>query len=91
MKWADKMSRLLINIKVRKEKHLKQGKNEFSNWILKRYNFAYDEILIKAKKEQARRGTLDSHNLIKRLLNYKQSVLLFMNDFTIPFTNNLSE
>ena len=45
----------------------------------------------KANKEQAFRGTNDSKNLIKRLLNYKKEVLRFMNDFRVPFTNNLSE
>lgn len=91
MKWADKMSRLLINIKNHKDRYLKQEKIRFSNWILNRYNAAYDEILTKARKEQSRRGTLDSHNLIKRLSACKYSVLFFMHDFNVPFTNNLSE
>lgn len=91
MKWSGKMSSLLINIKNHKDKFLKQEKKQFSNRILNRYNTAYDEILANARKEQARKGTLDSHNLIKRLSTYKDSVLLFMNDFSVPFTNNLSE
>ena len=45
----------------------------------------------KAGKEQARRGSIESYNLLKRLKNYKDCVLLFMNDLSVPFTNNLSE
>src|SRR5690606_28121604 len=91
MKWAPKMSLLLVSIKENKEKQLSEGKNSFSNHFLNKYNSAYDEILEKARKEQARQGTIDSHNLIKRLKLFKNETLLFMNDFSVPFINNLSE
>ena len=91
MKWAEKMSSLLVKIHQQREKIKINKHQEFSRYMLKKYNSAYDEILIYAKREQARHGTKDSHNLIKRLQNYQSSVLLFMNDFNVPFTNNLSE
>lgn len=91
MKWAKKISNLLIKIKEHKEKHIKEGKNSFSKHLLNKYNSKYDAILSKARKEQAKRGTKDSHNLLKRLVEYKQETLLFMHDFKVPFTNNLSE
>lgn len=92
IKWAKKLSDLLIHINEEKNKLVNdQGKKSFSPYKLKKYDTGYDEILRKASKEQARRGTIDSHNLLKRLKAYKASVLLFMTDFTVPFTNNLSE
>ena len=91
MKWAKKMSLLLIKIKEHKDLFVKKSKDKFTKWLLKKHNSEYNAILVKAHREQARRGTLDSRNLIKRLSNFKQETLLFMNDFTIPFTNNLSE
>lgn len=58
--------------------------------ITKLTEISDDMVLANAKKEQAKKGTLDFHNLIKRLSTYKDSVLLFINDFSISFTNNLS-
>ncbi len=92
IKWAKKLSDLLIRINEHKNKRVNaRGKPSFSPYQLKKYNADYDEILHKASKEQARRGTIDSHNLLKRLKAYKGSTLLFMTDFSVPFTNNLSE
>lgn len=90
IRWAKKMSDLLVDINEQK-KRLLPHKKRFSRKKLKEYHETYDDILRKAAREQARRGTIDSHNLLKRLKNYKDAVLLFMNDFTVPFTNNLSE
>jgi len=92
MTWAKKMSVFLVHINEQKQKWVKDtGKKSFSPYLLKKYSTRYDAILHKALKEQARRGTIDSHNLLKRLTAYKDSVLLFMTDFRVPFTNNLSE
>jgi len=64
MKWAAKMSNLLIQIKEDKDAAIVKGKDEFSNWFIKKYNSKYDEILIESHKEQSRRGTKDSHNCV---------------------------
>jgi len=90
IKWANEMSELLLDINQQKELLLKKGKR-FSQYCLTINSQAYDEILKKAGREQARRGTIDSSNLLKRLKNYKREVLLFMYDMAVPFTNNLSE
>jgi transposase len=91
MKWAKLMSSLLLEIKEHKNKLLEKGKNNFTNKWLATYTTNYRDLLVKARREQSRRGTLDSHNLIKRFSAYEKSVLFFMHDFTVPFTNNLSE
>ena len=91
IKWASNMSALLLNINEHNQKHIKTDKNKFSMWILKKYSDQYDELLAKAHKEHARRSTKDSHNLLKRLTAYKKETLLFMYDFSVPFTNNTSE
>ena len=91
IKWAKKISALLIGINAHKEKLQSKNKPQFSKRQLEEYHQTYDKILSNAVREQARRGTIDSHNLLKRLKNYKAAVLLFMTDFNVPFTNNLSE
>lgn len=91
MKWADKMLGLLIDINKHKHKEIDSGKTKFSKKILDEYNQKYDDILAKARKEHAKHATKDSSNLLKRLTTYKEEALLFMHDFSVPFTNNLSE
>ena len=91
MKWANKMLELLVNINKHKHSHFASSKTKFSKKVLDEYNQEYDNILAKAKKEHTRHATKDSKNLIKRLAKYKQEALLFMHDFSVPFTNNLAE
>jgi len=90
IKWAKCISDLLVEINDKKE-IISKNNGEFSKYRLKKYSKTYDDILSKAAKEQARRGTIDSRNLLKRLKNYKNETLLFMNNMLVPFTNNLSE
>ncbi len=90
IKWANGMSDLLLRINTHKGALIQVGKI-FNRPQKKKYGEEYDEIISKAGKEQARRGSIESYNLLKRLRNYKDCVLLFMNDLTVPFTNNLSE
>ena len=90
IKWANKVSRLLIEINEHKER-LVAKKQVFTKQHIKDYSTRYDEILSKAKWEQARKATVESTNLLKRLKNFKDDVLLFMTDMDVPFTNNLSE
>lgn len=91
MKWANKILEFLVNINYHKHSHLADDKAKFSKNILDEYSQSYDDIIAAAKKEHARHATKDSSNLLKRLTNYKQETLLFMYDFSVPFTNNLAE
>ena len=90
IKWANKVSSLLIEINEHKER-LEAKKKAFTKQHIKEYSTRYDKILSKAKWEQARKATVESTNLLKRLKNFKDDVLLFMIDMDVPFTNNLSE
>lgn len=90
IKWAKTMSDLLLTIYAHKEA-LIQAEKVFSWQQKKKYTELYDEIINKAGQEQARRGSIESYNLLKRLKNNKSCVLLFMKDMSVPFTNNLSE
>ena len=89
IKWAKDISNLLVLINEEKEKLPENSR--FSKRRVTTHIKSYDDILQKGKKEQAKRGTIDSHNLHKRLVNFKDEVLRFMTDIDVPFTNNLSE
>lgn len=99
--WAKNMRELLLEIKQSVEAHKKDGKSELANELLRRFSATYDFILEGAcyqvphhKALSKSRGRIKQHpakNLIDRLKQWKQETLRFMNDFRVPFTNNLGE
>jgi transposase len=91
IKWAKNMSNFLIETNEEKTLLLKGGKNKLSPQKLKSCMDAYDEIVKKASREHRYRVTNDSKNLLKRFKGYKDCILLFITDFSVPFTNNLGE
>jgi transposase len=98
--WANKMSRLLrVALRCR---HF-HGHNEIPPARLNRLTWLYDSIIkeglafheaqkpLPYKGKQGRRPKRTGHNLLFRLLHYKQDVLRFLNDPLVPFTNNDAE
>ncbi len=91
IKWAKQMSDFLIKTNEDKSLLLQCGKSNIPKKKLQKCLDTYDDILKKASTEHYRRVTKDSKNLLKRFKGYKDSVLLFITDFSVPFTNNLAE
>lgn len=94
--WAKDMSDLLKEILH--EKHLLQekGSQAFSSTKITEYSDRYDEILKQATKEYLSDVNTNAYKeeekkLRVRLEKYKKNHLLFMNDFSIPFSNNQAE
>lgn len=92
--WAKKLKELITEgIKKRNELIEKDQKNdeEFTNNFFEKFN----EIMIKAikeNKEDKSKYYVDTENtLILRILEYKENYFLWVVDFEIPTTNNLSE
>jgi transposase len=98
--WATKMSRLL-RVALRCRHFYGQDKIPEARilWIMKLYEkiikhgIAFHEkqspLPIKGKRGRQPRRT--GHNLLLRLLHYKQDVLRFLHDPKVPFTNNEAE
>lgn len=99
-KWAEPLKNLLIEIK--KEVDLTIGTaNALTLDKIEAFEKRYDQILKDGFKEdyiansksyskkKAKKST--SLNLLNRLSGYKTQILAFMNDFEIPFDNNLAE
>ena len=89
----------LINREVYKAKNM--GQVSFSPETLALYNRQYDELISEgfrlnpaAEKETIKQGKTKQskpYNLLKRLSEKKNETLRFMNNFDVPFTNNLAE
>lgn len=100
--WAKRFKHLLLNMKKSKEQALDSNKTELDESLLKLLLKEYDEILDYAdiefpspkKVEGKGRGRTKkgkTRSLIERLRKLKDEVCRFVQDFTVPFDNNLAE
>jgi len=89
IEWALEMACLLLRIK----KHIDLSKlfdaDSLEQEDIEKYEEAYRKILNGA--DRSKEAPDDERRLANRLLKYEQETLLFMIDFDVPFTNNLSE
>jgi transposase len=102
-KWAANMIKLLLSIKKEVDEN-PDGK--LSIECVKARNDEYDTLLIQAelecpppdplpekeqKKKRGRQKKSKSRNLLERLRDRKAATLLFMEEQSVPFTNNQAE
>ena len=92
LKWNDQMHSLLQEML-----HYKNGigSNDFDPDIVSEFENRYDEILEIARIEYENEPPSDyyrgGYNLYRRLVEYKDSALLFLHDKRVPFNNSLAE
>lgn len=98
--WAKKMKDLLLTVHSRVEESQQQGclseeelllyEREYSRIIDE--GIAYHALLPPLPKgKRGKQKQRDGKNLLDRLIKQRECVLLFMHDFSAPFTNNLGE
>lgn len=100
-KWARKMIRLLCNIHRSVEKARERGQKSLLPGQLHHYEQRYAQLLSWAKRrnprqegllhQRGRKKQTKTRNLIERLETYRSSVLAFMYDMRVAFTNNQAE
>jgi len=93
--WTKELHDFLYELnKIRKEAKANK-KTEFSQKEIDKYFREYDDLLAKGKIENEEIKSKfyrdKAKRLYKRLIKYKENHLLFIKDFEVPFTNNLSE
>lgn len=94
--WADDMRHFMLQLNNHKNYDLLQGKTECNPDTLQLYDSLYDS-LVQAGEDELNKieseefGKKEVLKMLKRLRNYKHNYLLFLKDYNVPFTNNLSE
>jgi|LGOV01.1.fsa_nt_gb transposase len=98
--WALEAIELLLQMKKAKEVAISREQHSLSDDCLKYFTKKYDNIFEKAiaqnplKSKTGKRGRPkkgEIRALVDRFVEYKGEICLFVNDFSIPFTNNLAE
>ena len=94
--WAKKMIKLLTSMNKRREWLIHKEKYEFEQETLNKFEEKFEDIILEGyaenEKENPKRYYVDKEKaLIVRILDYKNEYLLWVYDFEVPFTNNLSE
>ena len=96
--WAKRMKDLLLAAHNRVEERRQQG--FLPEEELLQYDQEYTRIITEGiayhshlpplpKGKRGKQKQRDGKNLLDRLVKKRECVLLFMNDFSVPFTNNL--
>ena len=93
--WSCDMENLLEEMRVTREEALKNGVTSFSEDVIASFEKRYDDILcvalIQNESTHPKWAKKDEKTLINRMQNYKQQHLLFLHDFSVAYSNNLSE
>lgn len=99
--WPKEFRELLIAMKKAREKAIRKGLQELSDYYMRKFNSMYDQILNTAEKEcplppdvpkkKGRKKKGKERALIERLRKLKEAVCMFIHDFRVPFGNNQAE
>ena len=94
-KWAKDLIELLTKMEHKRNWLIKKEKEEFSQEEINKFEDKFEKIMIVANKEneeEKQKYYVDTEaTLILRILDFKNEYLLWIYDFDVPFTNNLSE
>lgn len=93
--WQMELYRFLLKVERQRKILMKFGKNSFNNEEIKIIEDEYDSILEKAKiQNQSISSTYwkeKENALLNRLIKYKNTTLLYIHDFELPYDNNHME
>lgn len=93
--WSREMSSFLCTVNTAKGEVVFNGKDCFEPDILSGYGKRYDEIILEGRKQnkltKGRIAKAEEKTLLNRLEKYKEEHLLFVYNFKVDFSNNISE
>ena len=93
--WSRDMTELLLSMNTERNLLILNGEASFLEGEVSRFEAKYDEIGRNGREENKRTpgkyARQDEKALLNRLEKYKRNLMLFLHDFRIPFSNNISE
>lgn len=93
--WSYKLGCFLRGMNHARKERQKQDQAEFTPEELSRYNQRYDAIIAlgreQNKQTKGRNAKKEEKTLLNRLEKYKENHLLFLHDFQVHYSNNISE
>ena len=93
--WSGKLSELLLEMKRDRDKAILEGRASFSTEKVENYHRRYGEILsegfVENRSTSPKWAKREEASLLNRLSKYMKNHLLFLENFEVAFTNNLSE
>lgn len=93
--WSKDMAWFLTGMNHARERKKAEGKYCFTLEEIEKYEGRYEEILLKgesqSQKTKGKYARKEEGKLLRRLRKYKENHLLFLKDFEVPFSDNMSE
>jgi len=94
--WADLMRRFVLTMNDHKNKDISAGRESCTSLQLETFEAEYDRLVnqgyeVLAQMNAEKWGYDEFNAMLKRLAHFKDSYMLFMRDYRVPFTNNLAE
>jgi hypothetical protein len=96
LQWAGRMRSFMLEMNEQKKEDIAGNRAACNPLRLRSYEAWYDELVdqgavqLTAMRKKSF-GYDQLRKMVNRLRNYKDSYLLFIRDYTAPFTNNLAE
>jgi len=94
--WAEYMRAFIVGMNTYKNCDLDKGVKVCDPEVLAAFEKTYDDLLERGRNDfgQMKKGDFgydEFRKMLKRLANYKDNYLLFIRDYEVPWSNNLSE
>jgi hypothetical protein len=92
--WSEELKNLLEKTNVQRNEKIDKGQKFFDDAYVKAFYGEFGRIMLKAMEENAdynKYYVKDEQTLILRILDYKDNYLAWVVNFSLPFSNNLSE
>lgn len=93
--WSRKLGSFLNGMNHARKEKQREGKECFTAGELERYRRRYDQIIAEGRERNRRtKGRIakkEEKALLNRLEKYKENHLLFLQDFRVHYSNNMSE
>ena len=93
--WSHNLGSFLNGMNHARKERMEKGEVCFSAMELERYSQRYDQIVAAGREQnrqtKGRNAKKEEKTLLNRLEKYKENHLLFLRDFEVHYSNNMSE